>query len=82
MYCILAAGVAYATTSTDLIFLLDDVESSRFTWALDSTVEEYQYNQLVYSNHAVGSAAGLPSGLHNLTALSFDAVLFDYAIYT
>ena len=40
------------------------------------------YNVSVYANNSVGSAANRPSGMHNLTVLTYETVLFDYAIYT
>ena len=86
VFCILASGGPFSTDtiSTNLTFILNDVPlSSSFTWEPSRDgPPQYYYNTPVYTNTSIGSAASLPSEMHNLTVQSFSAVLFDYAIYT
>ena len=84
VYCILAAGLPQGEiVATDLSFILDDVHSQvPFQWDPNSTTPHYTYNYPVYANTNIGTSATGASGLHNLTVLSFQAVLFDYAVYT
>lgn len=82
VFCILAEGVPGANTATDLTFLMDNTDTGTFYWSPNNSVEQYTYNVPVYTNTNIGTAAAGPSGLHNFTVLSIQAILFDYAIYT
>ena len=83
VFCILADGIPDAITPSELVFIMDDTLSGTFDWSPDNSIDKYTYNVPVYANTdiATTAAAGLP-GLHNLTVLSTEAVLFDYAVYT
>lgn len=81
VYCILASGASSADLiSTTLSFFLDDIGSPKqFVWNPSrSGPENYTYNQQVF---AVSDLESSTAG-HNLTVVSYDAVLFDYAVYT
>lgn len=82
VFCILAEGVPDANTATELTFLMDNTASGTFIWTPNNSVEQYTYNASVYTNTNISTTASGSSGLHNLTVLSTQVVLFDYAIYT
>ncbi|KAG8218020.1 hypothetical protein J3R82DRAFT_6215 [Butyriboletus roseoflavus] len=81
IFFIIANSVRYATTLTDVQFVLDNgVATSTYTHA-PGTTTNYQYNVPVYVNES------LASGQHNMTILPVNTgnnvlILFDYLIYS
>ncbi|KAJ7227819.1 hypothetical protein B0H12DRAFT_1148398 [Mycena haematopus] len=78
VFCILANTIPGSTTTTDLLFTLDDSAQQAYSHNPDST-SDYQYGAQVFS------ASGLTQGPHQLVVAtnnpSGSLLLFDYAQY-
>lgn len=69
-------------TLTNLSFTLDGETSGIPYFHQPNGDPQYLYNQSVYNNTSLGSAASLANGLHNLTITVYGNILFDYAVYS
>ena len=71
----------YATTFTNVNFILDGVQTSSFSH-IPSTSTNYEYNQAVYANNSI------PFGQHTVKVAPVSdsvndvLIIFDYLIYT
>lgn len=69
-------------TLTHLAFVLDGHPTSNGYFHGLYNDRDFLYNQLVYKNKELASAASLPGGQRNLTIIEYGNILFDYALYT
>lgn len=81
IFFILANNVTYATTFTDIEFVLDNGAVASTYTHTPGTATDYQYNVPVYANDSLGS------GQHNMMIQPVNSgnnvlILFDYLIYT